>query len=470
MSEFVMEDALEKIKNPQIKKYLFEVVSSYNSGNYRSAIVMLYNVVICDLLYKLKTLDEVYNDKASSNILNNIKGLKEPNANNTDIKEKSKGLSEWEFELINSVKQDTQLLNVDDFNKIIYLKNDRNICAHPVLTDSFSLIIPNRDQTRAHIRNMFEIVFLKEPLLFKKITQDFRDDISKYYDQVGIINIDNFEPYLKTKYFSKLNEAVEEKLFKMLWKLVFKLDENEIKIYRKVNYIALVLLVKQNPKRFLEYVKKDVEWYSSIEHSSFKCNWYDKISDIQIISPIAAIISFMSEFCEFYDIIPDYAKTIIKTEADKNINLFARAIFLNKTIEEHLDELVKFKYKPVDEYNDIFILSYFRDTSINKEQVLFLYKTSIEKCCNNTVKDFVINWFGEIGSYDSAEPCFNNLIRPLMEDFNIDDIIKLLEKMNKQNQIWGDKNFSNYRYIIRNRCNQLLGDTYDFSIFSNLNL
>ena len=35
------------------REYFKEVLSSYANGNYRSAIVMLYSIAICDILYKL---------------------------------------------------------------------------------------------------------------------------------------------------------------------------------------------------------------------------------------------------------------------------------------------------------------------------------------------------------------------------------------------------------------------------------
>ena len=33
------------------REYFKEVLSSYANGNYRSAIVMLYSIAICDILY-----------------------------------------------------------------------------------------------------------------------------------------------------------------------------------------------------------------------------------------------------------------------------------------------------------------------------------------------------------------------------------------------------------------------------------
>ena len=43
-------------------EYFNEVLSNYANGNYRSAVVMLYSVAICDLLFKLQELADMYND------------------------------------------------------------------------------------------------------------------------------------------------------------------------------------------------------------------------------------------------------------------------------------------------------------------------------------------------------------------------------------------------------------------------
>ena len=50
----------EDIYFAKTKEYFSEVISNYASGNYRSAVVMLYSVAICDLLFKLKELCDMY--------------------------------------------------------------------------------------------------------------------------------------------------------------------------------------------------------------------------------------------------------------------------------------------------------------------------------------------------------------------------------------------------------------------------
>ena len=56
MSYFSIDESIENIKNPYTKELFKEVYSSYAMGNYRSATVMLWSVVVTDLIHKLKEL------------------------------------------------------------------------------------------------------------------------------------------------------------------------------------------------------------------------------------------------------------------------------------------------------------------------------------------------------------------------------------------------------------------------------
>lgn len=62
----------ENIYFSQIRNYFKEIISSYDNENYRSAMVMLYSTIICDLLLKLKELSDVYNDSTAESLLNEI--------------------------------------------------------------------------------------------------------------------------------------------------------------------------------------------------------------------------------------------------------------------------------------------------------------------------------------------------------------------------------------------------------------
>ena len=58
--------AIEELKlhisDPRTKVSMDEVLSSFYSGNMRSAIVMLYATVVSDLYYKIRDLVDIYNE------------------------------------------------------------------------------------------------------------------------------------------------------------------------------------------------------------------------------------------------------------------------------------------------------------------------------------------------------------------------------------------------------------------------
>jgi len=74
-------------------------LSSFINGNYRSAIVMLWTVVVADLIYKLQVLRDLYADTVAGNILTEIENRQTANPTNP----------EWEIYLIDEVKSRFQI-------------------------------------------------------------------------------------------------------------------------------------------------------------------------------------------------------------------------------------------------------------------------------------------------------------------------------------------------------------------------
>ncbi|MCU6793331.1 hypothetical protein OB236_14550 [Paenibacillus sp. WQ 127069] len=445
MKEFIFESEIHNVKNNTIKGYLEEVISSYNMGNYRSAIVSLYNVVLCDLVFKLKTLHEVYEDQKAQNILELL-----GNSNNEHR------YSAWENKLVNAVVGSTNLLDKQEETLIIRLKEDRDHCAHLALKD-YSLYSPNKDQTRAHIRNMFELVFLRDPLLHKDVIDTVLTDIEDYYLTVGSINPERFGSYLSVKYYSKLNKKLEEKLFKALWKYIFISQDKEDDTKRTARYYAICSLVERHPDTFLTYVKNDpVSYCGNIKINkgeAFDTSYFFKLDDdrnklrcINIkfgLSPQALLIYFLSTYPNFYDELKGDIAEILAHEAEKNINLFTRAIFLNKNLESHLRSIEDYKNKAAGEIRkiDYFDFSVFTmiDTSIDFEQIVFLSKEAENRNYTSVLVDFILVWLNRIGSHDSVQGVMKNMIFPLFHLFSKSDIVKLLGIMNNHGQITGDK-------------------------------
>ena len=176
----LFEDA-QKIYSPKTREYFKEVVSSYANGNYRSAIVMLYSVCLCDLLFKLEELKDMYSDSTAKGILCDI----ERNKTNSASK------SSWEKELVDKIKDQTKLLDLEAYTNLNNLYGYRNLSAHPVLNGELNLISPPKEVVAAYIRVSLDTILLKPAIFIKDII-----------DVMQILMIKG-DTYLLTKKYSK---------------------------------------------------------------------------------------------------------------------------------------------------------------------------------------------------------------------------------------------------------------------------
>lgn len=189
--EFSFEYQAERIYDSKNKEYFREVISSYNNGNYRSEVVMLYSVVICDLVYKLTELKDLYNDEIAIDILKAIDEKQKQNPTS----------SEWENDLVEYVFKRTELINNAENEAIQYLKKHRHLSAHPVINEHYVLFEPNKENVRSHMRNMLEGVLLKTPLLSKKIAGKLLENLADLNSQA--LHMDELKRFLNNRYFKK---------------------------------------------------------------------------------------------------------------------------------------------------------------------------------------------------------------------------------------------------------------------------
>jgi len=216
MKDFSLELAADNIFNSKTKSYFQEVLSSYNSNNFRSAIVMLWSVVISDLVYKIQYIEAIFEDETSQNILDEISQIQKDNPNSPV----------WEEELVQMVNDRTSLLEKNDYQHLKNVQKLRHLCAHPAFDSNYELYTPDRDTTRACLRNMLEGVLVKSPLITKNIFIDFLQDMSDNKDM--LTNNDTLHRYLDSKYFKHLSSDLMNNFFRSLWKLVFRTENKEL--------------------------------------------------------------------------------------------------------------------------------------------------------------------------------------------------------------------------------------------------
>jgi hypothetical protein len=119
MTDFSLETTAERIYDVRIQRYFKEVLGSYFNGYYRSAVVMLWSVLVTDLLFKLDQLANAYGDTTATSILAEIQTLRNNNPKSP----------EWESELLEKTARRTDLLNSAELSFLRAIQEHRHLSA-----------------------------------------------------------------------------------------------------------------------------------------------------------------------------------------------------------------------------------------------------------------------------------------------------------------------------------------------------
>ncbi|MET3203214.1 UNVERIFIED_ORG: hypothetical protein ABID75_006200 [Bacillus proteolyticus] len=303
----------EQIYHHKTKEYFKEVLISYTNGNNRSAVVMLYSVVICDLVYKLQELKEKYDDLTASDILTKIKTEQQQHPTR----------SNWENTLITEVGKRTNLLEGYDGVNISYLREHRHLSAHPVLDQLDILFKPNKETVRSHIRNMLEGVLCKSPLLSNKITITFLNDIESIKDT--LINNDELNRYITSRYLSRINKPLSQKLFKDLWKFTFKVTDEKCNNNRRIIFRSLKIMFESDKNQYLELIQNEKPHFSTIT-----------LDNEDILYHLQALFS---SYPSLYDLMEEELQVLLKEKATTDRKIFLRSIYLNDNVKDHFKNI-----------------------------------------------------------------------------------------------------------------------------------
>lgn len=352
------------------------------------------------------------------------------------------------------------MINNIEAKKIEHLKDYRNLCAHPVYNQDYKLINPTKEETRALIRNCFEAVFLKDALLCTDIFNSLLEDLNTHFDRVGNNGLEN---HLRYTYYNRMNQVVKDKIFENLWKFVFVLNNVECNKNRLANYYALVYLVKEDKNHYVKIIDSNKEKYCKIELSDKKIE-YDLFLGRYINSPISALVHFISEYEEFYTVLSESAKNLIKIESEKNFYYEVRAFYLSDSIEKHIEKIKKGISKICSNGNWYKTESY---DCLTFDDLNYLLIISDKRGCRDIILDYIVYYFSHSASYRGAARIFEN-IKPFINELNKEQLIKLLEGMNSNSQIHENNEIYQIKREVKERCEKVFDSTFDYKKFSNL--
>lgn len=434
---FSLESHRSKIYDRRTRKYFEEVYKSYSNECYRSATVMLWSVVICDIIFKLQELRDLHSDSTAEKILIEIESIQKDDPYSP----------KWEKILVKLVFERTQLLDTASNHKILLIQEHRHLSAHPVISDEDTLFEPTQEMIRSDIRNSIETILSKPPFLSQKIFSTFVDDLEKIKDLFPSDLALN--KYLESKYLKSLNKEIIVKIFKGLWKFSFRSEDEKPISNREINTRALSLIFKREKPILIEAIKSEPAYYSNISKET---------------DAIKALIEFVSMEKEVYETLEDSAKELIKPILKDNLSYFGIAFFISESPEEHLDKLTKWItenfYK---KYGD-------NGHFINSEHLKILKSVCEEFELDSAYRDFGIACFISSSDFERADMYFDRFMDNDMDAYTKNQLKTLLGGANKNNQCYWRNRSRNGNDSIRmlQAAKIKFEDDFDFTVYDNL--
>ena len=382
----------EQIYFQKTREYFEKIEKSFYSESYRSAVVMLYSVVIADLLYKLEELKDYYSDTVAENIINEVNSIRKANPKS----------SEWENKLIERISKETSIIEPYILVNIEHLKEIRNFSAHPSLDQNNELIKPSREKTMGLIKDMLIGIFIRPPLFIKKITNNILEDISNKKEDFLLDN-NKFKKYIRKKYFDKIPDNMIVNVFKDFWKLTFKTENEDCNQNRDINLGFLLITMQDYKLKILENIRKDKQKYNNISDNS---------------NIVIYLVEFIYYYPEVYTQLSDENKIIIDVATNNQKDYKLLIYYAYKNLEEQLKEL------SVENFNNLH----------NKE----LFEKKVEEDGEmSLIIDKYMKFFADSYSYNEADDRFNRFIRPYISKMDLMQVKKLIEIINTNNQIYG---------------------------------
>jgi hypothetical protein len=428
MLEFSLENLSEKIHSCKTKKYFQEVLSSYHNGNYRSAVVMLWSVAVCDIVYKLQCLVDLYQDQVAKKILDEL----------TKLQKKDPKSSSWEVKLIEDTHAETNLLDNSEYENLLYLQKQRHLSAHPILDSDRQLHTPNKETVRALIRNTLEDLLIKPPFYTKKIIDELLEDIAAAAPALN--TIEKLKRYLESRYLSKFKPEVELSIYRSLWKLVFKLEDEDCIKNRVINLQTLEVIGNRKPESILNQIKGEKDYYSNVSSSSL---------------PLVFLVLYLSKNPKIYDLLNEDAKLKIQHKVKTSNTSKIFGWFVKENLQVHYEDI-------------LFLIENDINFNFTMVELKLLLEIADTKEWQNLFCRILSSYYCASRTYDEANSRFQEAISPYLKVFDKDAIVFLIERIEQNDQVYGRRKAKEEHKEIKKKLFQLHGQEFDLNPYPNV--
>lgn len=406
MNEFSIDLASEQIVDRRTRENFQEVLSSFIAGNTRSAVVMLWTVIVCDLVYKLQDLRDADSDKIATQLLEDVakEQLKAPK--NTA----------WEAALLESVWKRTLLLDNAEYMQLQQIQQLRHLSAHPALGSTNLLYRPNRETTRACIRNALESLLLKPALFTKGIVDSMVLDLEAKRD---LLPSDvSLQRYLEARFLAAgTPSAIENAMFQRLWTLAFRVvDDPRADANRAINVRALSVLYRRRKAALRTFVESNAITFSSVGTGE----------------PLEELVRFLGGHPGLYEPLTAAAKEPVRQVAEADVRLFAWAWYLSSDAASHISKVTAL----LREGHEYAVMSKKASPTLSEGTWANFIESASESGVRLDALRVGIEHYARSRSFDQADARFETFVKAYIDDYDEASIRALLEGVEKNNQAW----------------------------------
>lgn len=394
---------LDSIPNPKTRELFKEVLSAYVIENYRSAIVMLYSVTICDLYYKLIDLRDVYEDKAATEILTEASKLSDDATRKT-----------WERSLIAKIQEKTSLLSQESRAAIEHLHQLRNFSAHPTFNPStYELLVPSKEETVACMKEMLHHVLLQPCYFGRNVIDTMLEDLDRFRDSFDQ-GYEQWKEFLVRKYYSHVLPGRIAPWFASLWSLCFKKpdDEKSNRNRKQLGFAVRALLDCHKQESVAALIREP-----------------DRYGIDPSIATVLSAINLLTFHSDLYKHLNEETKSVIRTASRNDVNMMALAFFLSPSLSKHmtmLDEKMEWP-RP-------------GKSPISPKVAERLFAIASDCGSGSLILDHYVSWYACSRNFDMANERFDIFVAPFLSDMEKHHFEKLLTETNQNFQIYGRGN------------------------------
>jgi hypothetical protein len=252
-----------------------------------------------------------------------------------------------------------------------------------------------------------------------------------------LIDEQKLKNYLESKYFSKLSTEVERSLLRSLWKFVFRSRDEQCDKNRQINYRALKIICTRNTKNVPVWVEEEKDYYSNIATDG---------------QPVIFFVDFLAKWPKLYELLTEAAK--IKIDYCIHNENIGRCFgwFIKPNLDAHYTDLLE--WIEGDDYPSLIDRTF---------KNLLLISDTPE--WESSVANLASAYYCTSRDFDCADKRFEQGVKPLIGKYNRDNLIFLLERIEKNKQVYRRKAAKTDHRLIQERCDEVIGKDYDYQQF-----